>query len=788
MKQSKEKQPIRTASKSDSGGKISKLIELPVWIPLVFFALTTVIFFWDQLMGNAWFWEDFAEYIFPAQSFAARESAGFSIPFWNPFTFCGMPFFADIQIGFFYPVNRLLNLFTGAGGHLPVGALQFVIILHFFIAQFSMYKLARYLKISSFGAVISAVSYAFSALFVCHVIHPMIVYHLTWFPLVLMFLMKGIEERRIRPAIYSGLLLGMTMLAGHPQFTLYESFFVGMMMIWLLAAEIKNKTIGNSFAKLAVAAIAPFVIAAGIFQVQYMPSQELAGYSVRSEYTYDNSAIGSLQLKQAFEGVVPKIFGHVDGRGAKDAPFYLTQVNNAGKTEPAPYFYFWETSFYFGLVALMLGIIGMAGNYKSKYGAFFITMAVFAFLYALGSNFFLHGLFYNLPMFGKFRVPSRMLFYVVAAFALFAGWGFDLILSKPKNRNTLISIFVAVGIPLIVSLLAAAGILGESFDVPPGITDKIQSFGTLACFFTLAGGVVIYFTYAKKLSASVSGVILAVLAVTDLNVALGGFNISPQNPEELYQLDPALEQSLKSNPPGDIFRVNMRMYKPSYMAMNRNQGLISRVALVEGYNPLLLKWTIPPLENKDKVHDALNVKYEINIDSATGYPRFFQRKTQNGPAWMVHRAVVMDENTMKSELKTGKYDLKKVVALEQNPAITLPAAPDSIYDDMVQCIEYGNNSMKFKVKSKDAGFVCFSEIWYPAWKGYVDGKETAIAKADYSLRAIPVQAGEHVVEMKYESDTFKSGMTISAITLLLSILGLVFGDFRRKSSPTTPEE
>jgi len=172
--------------------KAIQIKKIPIYFPIGFFLLTTMIFFWGQLSGSTFFWEDFAEYVFPIQSFAARESAGGSIPFWNPYIFSGMPFLADLQTGFFYPFNRLLNFFVNSNGELSIWGLQFITIIHFFIAQLSFYFLIIYYKKSQLSAIVGSVSYAFSAIMVFHVIHPMMIYHLAWFPLVLLFFDKGI--------------------------------------------------------------------------------------------------------------------------------------------------------------------------------------------------------------------------------------------------------------------------------------------------------------------------------------------------------------------------------------------------------------------------------------------------------------------------------------------------------------------------------------------------------------------------------------------------------------------
>jgi hypothetical protein len=190
---------------------------IPFWLVFFIFIATTFIFFYDQILMNSFFWEDFVEYVFPVQSYAAKAFSRGQIPFWNPYTFAGMPFLADIQVGFFYVFNRLLSLFTLTGNNLPVLALELIIILHFLIAQLNMYVLARYFKISSYGALISAISYSFSMFLVVHIIHPMIVYHLAWLPLVLYLFLRSFDEDKIYFSILSGLVLGMALLSGIPR-------------------------------------------------------------------------------------------------------------------------------------------------------------------------------------------------------------------------------------------------------------------------------------------------------------------------------------------------------------------------------------------------------------------------------------------------------------------------------------------------------------------------------------------------------------------------------------------
>ena len=71
-----------------------------------------------------------------------------------------------------------------------------------------------------------------------------------------------------------------------------------------------------------------------------------------------------------------------------------------------------------------------------------------------------------------------------------------------------------------------------------------------------------------------------------------------------------------------------------------------------------------------------------------------------------------------------------------------------------------------------------SEVYYPAWKAYIDGRPAPIYRADHLLRAIPVPAGEHMVELRYESWTLRVGTAVSLLTGLM-LVALTLARIRR---------
>jgi hypothetical protein len=96
------------------------------------------------------------------------------------------------------------------------------------------------------------------------------------------------------------------------------------------------------------------------------------------------------------------------------------------------------------------------------------------------------------------------------------------------------------------------------------------------------------------------------------------------------------------------------------------------------------------------------------------------------------------------------------------------------------------------VRTRDAspGLLLLSEAHYPAWRAYVDGRPAEVYVADHMFLAVPTPAGEHTVELRYESGTLKAGVAISLATSgalgVLWVLGATTGSRRRQRQPRPP--
>lgn len=731
------------------------------------FLLTTVIFFSGQLFGTSFFWEDFVEYVYPVQTYAAVAANNGSIPFWNPYVFSGMPFLADLQVGFFYPFNRLLSLFVDSNGYLSVWGLQFMLIIHFFIAQTAMYFLLKSRNVSQIGSAIGAIGYSFSMLLVCHVIHPMIIHHLAWFPLVFMLLIKSLENNDYRLGIGAGLVLGTSMLSGHPQATLYEAFFLGMYYIWHIATNF-NKFEKSKIFLSSLAGAITFIVALGVFQIQFLTSSELADLSIRAEMTSSESAQGSLEIKQILNFVNPHQYGKITGNPESANPNETFSISLTSG-EKTPYFYYWETAFYFGILTLILGLIGAVLTFKNNTTKFLIVMMILGFLYALGSNFFIHGLMYNIPFFGQFRNPGRMMLFVVFGMSFLTGFGFDAIIKSSFNdikKNVFITLAV-------IGVLIFAGLVG----LLSGDDNFYPSLPSVLYFITGAGIVIL--TMMKKLNYIVAGTAIIVILFVDLYFASSDFNASKEDPSLAYQLDSKMLESFKSKPPENIFRVNTRSYNPPYMATKRNQGMVDRFMNTEGYNPLVLQRVNPSLKTADEIYDLLNVKYILKFNPQTNQPYFEENYDRMPNAWLVNNIHIFSTEEVGEKMKSGSFDFSKEVILEE--PIKLVLNPNEEIKSEVICREYKENYLRYEIMNPESdAILVLSEIWYPAWKVFVDGLPAKLHRANYSLRAVEIPKGASKVEFRFASQSFALGQWITIVTLLISIPLLVINLNRRK--------
>jgi hypothetical protein len=104
----------------------------------------------------------------------------------------------------------------------------------------------------------------------------------------------------------------------------------------------------------------------------------------------------------------------------------------------------------------------------------------------------------------------------------------------------------------------------------------------------------------------------------------------------------------------------------------------------------------------------------------------------------------------------------------------------------VKLIESKPNYLRYSTKASGEQLAVFSEVYYDkGWNAYIDGKKTGHIRANYILRAIPVPAGEHIIEFRFEPNSYYKGNTVtmaSSILLILALAGYIFMEYRNRKN------
>jgi hypothetical protein len=92
--------------------------------------------------------------------------------------------------------------------------------------------------------------------------------------------------------------------------------------------------------------------------------------------------------------------------------------------------------------------------------------------------------------------------------------------------------------------------------------------------------------------------------------------------------------------------------------------------------------------------------------------------------------------------------------------------PDERTAGEVAITSFTPNSLKLAAALNRGAFLVISDVYYPGWEAVVDGKPAPILQADYVLKAVPVNAGAHTIELRFRPKTFLWGLLITLVTCI----------------------
>ncbi len=726
-------------------------------LALVFLALLTLLFFWPVTFNLGWIPRgggDLVSLLWPHYSYAAQSLAAGRLPFWNPTLHSGAPFAADNQISLFYPVNLLAFLLAPS---LPYVVVEWLVVFHVWLAGASMYFLMRVLIPTpadpphpSFGLLaplFSAVAFMFSDVFVTHVGNLNLNAVSAWLPAAFAALHLALTRRAWGWAAGAGVLLCLATLAGHAQMTFIVALGLGLYALWHIGWS------GQHRIRLVAVTALTFGVALGLAAFVLIPGLELARYTARVKLDYAAASSFSIPWTGLAGLFSPLIFG----RG------------------PADFWGPWDRVELGYLGVLPLFFAGLA-PFKDRRGVpmFMGLLGLFALLVALGANTPLHRLLYLVvPGFAGMRVPARFILLTDFALAALAGLGLHHLSVVSRKRLWIWSAALLV-IALTVMLLGYRNAVAATGTPHPV---SLKTGMALVVGLLLSGAALASFLGAKSRPAAPA--LALILVAADLIGQGAGIEVDHTDPTLGFQ-HPAAIAFLQSQPGPTRIDNASGAWAPSAAARYGLEDVngTNHALVLAAYETYL--GAVGPRGSPQ--YNFLNAQFVVADKGLPPGDSTFVPVFNEDPAVDIYlntgalprvslvysATVVPNGEAAFGAVHAPSFDPASQVVVTREGDRTTPAGTAAIPagESNLYYLSYAPESFSVVAQTPAPAYLVFSEVWYPGWRAWVDGAEVPIFHADFAFRGVYLQRpGEHTVVMRFDSASWKIGLSVTLLAL-----------------------
>jgi hypothetical protein len=708
--------------------------------------------------------------------------ANLSVPLWNPYILCGLPVVDAMHGDIFYPAALLYLL-------MPLGkALGLKILLHVWAAGMGMYVLLRVLRLTRRAAFFGGIAYMVAPYFLSLVYagHDGKMFVTALFPLCVAALELLLRRPECIRAVAFGGMLGLLFLTTHPQMT----YFAMWGLTIYLAFNVRRLVRSGVLRKGLIYLVAALVIGVAMGCIQFLPAYYYtANFSPRTGgVTFAFASSWSLHPEEIVSLLAPAFVGYsvgsVDSYWGRN-PFKLNAES------PGP-------------LVLLLAIGGFVLLARRREAWPWLLLFIFCPLYALGAHTPLLKLaFYAIPGAKFLRAPSIIMFMFSCSSGVLAAYLVDGVLAGQIGRFEKRILEGLLALVVVILLLFTVG-HGAFFGAWQGVFGKLDA-EKLSTIAATAGAL----RADALLLAAFAGLALAV-ALSRYRTWRGGnlwigvcilgtlATSLPHSTRFITYIDqyPALRNWLKPDSAirymledKDVFRV-LPLTKSSFY--NRNYLPIFGLQTANGFYDNRIRYyetlSSPTQENliEPSIMSLTNIKYVITggrvnhpslvLERTFGETLVYRNKDFLPRAFIVHQAVVAaSDSAALNIIRTPGFDPSATIVLAegvpflwQSPAGQVPAG-----EEWAKIETYSPGKVVVRAKAAGPGYLFFSENYLPYWKARVDGRPTDLVRCDVAMRAIPVEAGEHSIEMRYSSRWYAVGAALFIVSCLVVVAGVI---------------
>jgi len=678
------------------------------------------------------------------------------LPLWNPYSFSGTLLLANFQTGAFYPLNILFFI-------LPFNfAWGFLVLLQPLLAGMFLYLYLRSINVGKWGSFLGAITFSFSGFSIAWLEWNTIGHTILWLPLILLSIEKVIQYiQEISNIKYKKIILWSSILV----ISLISSFFAGHLQIFfycflflLTYLIIKVLTLSRNKVKTILFFVICFLLFVIITSIQWMPTLQFILLSARD---FDQGSWLKpgwfIPWQNLIQFLAPDFFGN-------PATGNYWGVWNYG-----------EFVGYIGLIPLILAFYSLLFR-RDKKSLFFALIVFFSLIFALPTSLAKLPYQWQLPLISTSQ-PTRLLSLVDFSLAILAALGLDYLLKDKSSMVRAIRLLFCVGfIYGILWFFVSGGWQFSPFVIEKtNITVAGRNLILPTILFLLASfGLVVYLFLLKRKRFQRFSIIViyCLLLLTIFDLFRFGWKFTPFSREEwIFPKTNLISTVEKDSGISRFLSLDRRIMPPNFSNYYRIQD-------ISGYDPLYLQhfgqfvasWErgkpdispasfnriITPANFRSVFLDLLGVKYILSLDpilsnnmeliNMEGKTYLYRNKNVFPRAFFAEKILLAESLQDEIEKMFILGDkLKYIATTGEN--LRLPQVKLS-RGEYVEIRQYDNNYVQVATKSEIERLLVLTDIYYPSWQVFIDGKKGKVLRVDFTFRGVVVPAGEHIVEFK----------------------------------------
>ena len=756
-------------------------------LALAILAALITISFADVLFGtNVLYIRDLSQYHYPGKLVLREIVQGGEFPHWNPWFGAGQPMAANPQHEVFYPLTWLILLPDYRF------AFHLLILLHVYIAAFSMYALLRSMAMRPAAAFFGALSFALGGAGLSYLNLLPFLFAIAWLPLICLFARRFLRGGSRRAFALAALFFGIQLLLGEPTTILQTGVLLGVYGVVSAGRSHGARGAAIAIAKITLVCVAALLVSA----VQMVPAIDHAADSVRARgFAFDLVADWSLPPIRLGELFHPNVLGHMN---LANGDLYWGSALYGDRGGP------FLISIYPGLLLSCLAMAGVLAGVRGR--RTFLAIAALSVILALGDATPLWRVLFDAGVVRSLRYPEKFTLMLVFAVIVYGCRTLNAILSGDE-RTRRIAVRVGLGISTIAlgaalfSLTASHARWFFTFWEPEErLAEAMLAASATGWLLMLArGGAVVLLlrnVTTKRMPAWLA--VAASFFVLDLLPLL--HEAAPRQPAEYYD-PPALAKSLPTDRrPWRLFhhaawhvrRPAVREYehnRPDRSWIRRN-GMFPmtpaqhgiRMALDDDYDLTALTPTADFVQSAADLSDLRRDWVDVVASMSN--------------AW--YRAVFLAPAETFAEARGNTKIVQPVgiIALEQVPRYRFAGHVEAIADraDFVRKVasnrfEKGTafvrgqtfaaatgrvlsvretaNTARIAVETAGRAFLVISVTPHKYWRITIDGRDAQAVVTNIGYQGVPIpDAGRHLVEMRYRNPLFVPAGIVSVLSLI----------------------